>query len=76
LLLLLLAGLGAVGKISEILANHNITLYYLSTFDDDFILVPENNVNDAIKFLQSEDNNNQLPQSQNHETNHKESGTK
>jgi hypothetical protein len=50
------AGSGAVGKISEILANQNISIYYLSTFDEDFILVQEAKVQEAIACLQSEDN--------------------
>lgn len=49
------AGLGAVSKISEILANHNISIYYLSTFDDDFILVQENDIVEAINCLQKEE---------------------
>jgi hypothetical protein len=53
--MLLTAGLGAVSKISEILANHNISIYYLSTFDDDFILVQENDIVEAINCLQKEE---------------------
>jgi len=43
----------SVNTLSDALAKANISIYYLSTFHTDFILVPENKVDAAIASLKS-----------------------
>jgi hypothetical protein len=44
--------LGAVTQVSDILALNGISIFYLSTFDDDFILVQNDKTEAALKLLQ------------------------
>jgi hypothetical protein len=49
-LIAIIAG-GYVNTLSDILAKANISIYYLSTFNTDFILVPKDSVDEAIACL-------------------------
>ena len=44
--------IGIISKISSILAEEKISIFALSTFDTDYILVKENNIKDTIKVLE------------------------
>lgn len=50
---LFLAGTGIVSALSGLLAKAGISLFYLSTSNTDFILVPEGKIEQAIKALKS-----------------------
>jgi uncharacterized protein len=45
---------GILSKISGILALHNISIFAISTYDTDYILVKENNINTAVKALRGQ----------------------
>jgi hypothetical protein len=45
--------IGIVNIVSNILAHHNIPIYYQSTVNDDFIMVPAHLIDNAIKKLES-----------------------
>ncbi len=47
--------IGILSKISTILANVNISIFAISTYNTDYILVKEDKINQAIKVL--EENN-------------------
>ena len=42
---------GILSKISTILANENISIFVMSTFNTDYIMVKEENVKNAIEIL-------------------------
>ena len=42
---------GILSRISSILANENISIFAISTFDTDYILVKQNNIDNAINAL-------------------------
>lgn len=44
-------GLPLVGRISDILGSNGVTIYYLSTFENDFVLVPQDQTSTAIDLL-------------------------
>eukprot|EP01096_Ripella_sp_DP13-Kostka_P006247 TRINITY_DN2230_c0_g1_i2.p1 TRINITY_DN2230_c0_g1~~TRINITY_DN2230_c0_g1_i2.p1 ORF type:complete len:290 (+),score=102.78 TRINITY_DN2230_c0_g1_i2:106-975(+) len=44
-------GLPLVGMISDILGSNGVTIYYLSTFENDFVLVPQDQTSTAIDLL-------------------------
>ncbi len=45
---------GIMSQISGVLANANISIFAISTFDTDYILVKENTVDEAIKSLRKD----------------------
>ena len=49
---------GIIKKISTLLANNNIPIFVVSTYDTDYIMVMEENFNKAIRLLK--ENNNEI----------------
>ena len=51
-MLLLVSGESQVNTIATVFAEHGISLYYFSTFANDYTLVPSDSVELAISVLQ------------------------
>ncbi len=45
---------GIIAKISSVLAKEKISIFVISTFNTDYILIKENNIEEAINILHKE----------------------
>lgn len=48
---------GILAKISNIMAENNISIFAISTYDTDYILIKLNNINKAVELLKKENYN-------------------
>ena len=49
--------LGILSKISTLMANNNISIFAISTYDTDYILIKEETINRAIEVLENSNYN-------------------
>jgi hypothetical protein len=56
---------GLVTTVSKVLAQNNIPIFYVSTFQTDYVLVKQQHLNKALKVLESQFNNDNHTETQN-----------
>lgn len=49
--------IGILAKISALMSKNNISIFVISTYDTDYILIKEGNINRAIEILKNENYN-------------------